>query len=215
MAVNGSVLGPPLPLRVLIGDGSVATSVLGGVRVWFEGIAAPLLSVVDRKVIAIAPWSLAGKQTTQIVVEYLGVRSNPVTVAVTPSAPGLFTADGSGAGQGLIFNESGLSNTSFLAAAKGSVISIYFTGAGVTSPAAGVDGKIANTVGNGPVLPVNVTIDGLPSDLVSIGNALGQVTGMVQASVRVPANARSGASVPIQVAVGGVMSQTGVIVAIQ
>jgi len=213
VAISGSTLGPALPLRVTIGDGATASSALGGVRVLFEGIAAPLLSVVDRKVVAVAPWALAGKQTAQVVVEYLGVTSNPMVVAMARAAPALFTSDGSGTGQGLIFNESGLSNAAFVPAAKGSVVSIYFTGAGVMSPA-GVDGKIASAAGNGPVLQVTATIDGLPADVVSIGNAIGEVTGMVQADVRVPAGAHSGA-VPIQVTVGGVASQTGVVVAVQ
>ena len=214
VTIVGSSLGPSLPLRVLVGDGGLASTLLGGVRVWFDGIASPLLSVLDHKVVAVVPWSLAGKQTTQLAVEYLGVRSNPVNMPVTSAAPAIFTADGSGTGRGLIFNDSGLSNAGFLPAAKGSVISLYFTGGGVMSPS-GVDGKISGSAGSGPVLPVSITIDGVACDLVSIGNALGEVSGMVQASVRVPLGVRGGASVPIQISVGGVTSQPGVVVAIQ
>ena len=214
LTITGSTLGPALPLGVLIGDGAIASTAIGGVRVLFDGIAAPLLSVVDHRVVAVTPWSLSNRQTTQLVIEYLGVRSNAVMVPVTTAAPAIFTADGSGSGQGLIFNESGLTNAAFLPAAKGSAISLYFTGAGVMSPA-GSDGKISGTVGNGPVLAVSVTIDGIPCDLVSIGNALGEISGMVQASVRIAAGVRSGTAVPIQVTVGGVTSQPGVVLAVQ
>jgi uncharacterized protein (TIGR03437 family) len=214
VALNGSTLGPVLPLRVLIGNGAVASTSLGTVQVLFDGAPAPLLSVSDRQVIVVAPFALAGKQTTQIALQYLGVNASPVAAQVVPSAPALFTADGSGTGEGLIFNDSGLSNAAFAPAVKGSVISIYFTGAGVMSPG-GVDGQIASAAGSGPSLPVIVTIDGTPCEMIAIGNALGQITGMVEASVRVPASVRSGASIPIQVSVGGVPSQPGVVVAIQ
>ena len=62
---------------------------------------------------------------------------------------------------------------------------------------------------------VSVAIDGVLCDLLSVGNARGEVTGMVAASVRVPAGVRSGISVPIQITVGGVASQPGVVMAIQ
>ncbi|HEY3743809.1 MAG TPA: hypothetical protein VGL53_28385 [Bryobacteraceae bacterium] len=214
VTITGSTLGPALPLGVLLENGATAATEVGNVQVLFGGIAAPLLSVADGRVIAVTPWGLAGQQTTQIVVEYLGVRSNPVSVSIAPAAPGLFTADGSGAGQGLIFNDSGLSNAAFLPAAKGSVISLYFTGAGVMSPGE-TDGQIAAAIGNGPSLPVSVMIDGVVCDLISVGDAVGEVSGMVQVSVRVPATVRSGSAIPIQVTVGGASSQAGVVVAIQ
>ena len=213
ITISGSTIGPTLPQRVLVGDGAIASSLLGGVRVLFDGVAAPLLIVVDRKVVAVTPWSLAAKQTTQVVIEYLGVRSNPVNMPVTPTSPALFTADGSGTGQGLIFNESGLSNAAFLPAPKGSTIVLYFTGGGVMSPG-GVDGKIAGTLGSGPVQPVSVLMDGIACEVLQVGNALGEVTGMVQASVRVPPGVRNGSAVPVQVTVGGVTSQLGVVISI-
>ena len=214
VTITGSTLGPALPLGVLLPNGSIASAAVGGVNVFFNNIPAPLLNVSDGRIIAVAPWELAGQQTAQVTVVYLGVPSNPVAVAVAPSAPGLFTADGSGSGQGLIFNASGLSNAPFLPAAKGSLVSFYFTGAG-TMASPEVDGQISSVAGNSPSLPVTVTIDGVACELVSIGDALGEISGMVEASVRVPSTVHSGSSIPIQVTVGGVSSQAGVVLAIQ
>jgi uncharacterized protein (TIGR03437 family) len=212
--ITGSTLGPALPLGILLENGAIASTQVGTVRVLFQGVAAPLLNVSDGRIIAVAPWGLAGQQTAQVAVEYLGVRSNPVTIAVAPTAPGIFTSDGSGSGQALIFNDSGLSNAPFLPAAKGSVISIYFTGAGAMSPGE-IDGQISSAAGAGPSLPVTVAIDGVNCTVVSIGDAVGEVSGMVQASVRVPASVRSGVAIPIEVTIGGVASQQGVVLAIQ
>ena len=119
-----------------------------------------------------------------------------------------------GTGQGLIFNDTGRSNAAFLPAAKGSQISFYFTGAGTMLPA-GIDGKINSASGTGPVLPVAVSIDGVPCDLIFVGNALGEVSGMMQATVRVPSSGVRSATIPLQLTVGGVTSQPGVVVAIQ
>jgi uncharacterized protein (TIGR03437 family) len=214
VAINGSTLGPSLPLRLWIANGGFASTTLGTVQVTFDGVAAPLLAVSDRQVMVVAPFALAGKSTTQIALQYLGVNANTVGMQVAATQPALFTSDGSGVGQGLIFNDSGLSNTSFTPAAKGSLISIYFTGAGAMSPNA-ADGQIASAAGSGPVAPVSVFIDGAACEVISTGNAIGQITGMVQATVRVPSTARSGANVPIQMTVGGVASQAGVVLAIQ
>ena len=65
------------------------------------------------------------------------------------------------------------------------------------------------------MLPLIAMIDGIPCELISVGNAIGEVSGMVQAIVRVPSNSRAGSSIPLQVTVGGVASQPGVTVSIQ
>jgi hypothetical protein len=45
----------------------------------------------------------------------------PFTMAVAPSLPGIFAGDGSGRGQGLIFNQDGTANSTASPAAPGSV----------------------------------------------------------------------------------------------
>lgn len=214
ISINGSTLGPSVALRALFGDGGAAATSLGAVTVWFDSTPAPLLSVSDSRVIAVAPFALAGRQSVQVSVQYQGVRSNPVALSVTQAAPGLFTADGSGVGLGLIFNDTGLSNAAFNPASKNSVISLYLTGAGLQAPAA-TDGLIAATASSGPSLPVAVTIDGVPCDFISAVSAIGQVNGMVHVKVRVPSTVRSGAALPIMATVGGVSSQPGVVIAVQ
>ena len=61
-------------------------------------------------------------------VEYRGVRSNAVTLAVAATAPGLFTANSSGKGQGAILNQDGTVNTAANPAAAGSIVQIFLTG---------------------------------------------------------------------------------------
>src|SRR4051812_46165970 len=54
-------------------DGRIAT-MTGETRVYFDGVPAPLAYSVRGQVSAVAPYEIAGKRTTQVVVEYRGVR---------------------------------------------------------------------------------------------------------------------------------------------
>ena len=78
---------------------------LGATRVLFDGIAAPMVYAESGRICAIVPYRVAGKKTTEVVVEYQGQRSSPVVLPVVPSAPAVFTLDASGAGQAAILNE--------------------------------------------------------------------------------------------------------------
>src|ERR1035441_6748614 len=91
-------------------DGRTAT-LLGETRVWFDGMAAPMVYSVTGQVGAVVPYAVAGRKTTQVVVEYQGVRSAAVELAVAPSAPALFTLDSSGKGQAGMLNERGCCNS--------------------------------------------------------------------------------------------------------
>jgi len=85
------------------------------------------------------------------------------------------------------------------AAAKGSVVSVYMTGEGQTSPA-GMTGAIAPVnvpaPWKQPLLKVTATVGSLPALVEYYGSAPGLVSGVMQVNVQIPANAPSGA-VPI------------------
>jgi uncharacterized protein (TIGR03437 family) len=83
---------------------------------------------------AIVPYSVAGKRTVLIQLEYLGILSPPINLPVAIAAPGIFTADGSGKGQISALNQDLSYNSAVSSALAGSVIAFYITGAGQTSP---------------------------------------------------------------------------------
>jgi uncharacterized protein (TIGR03437 family) len=78
--------------------------VIGETRVLFDGVPGPMYYAITGKASAFAPFGLAGKSTTQVQVEYRGVKSPPLSMVLAPALPGLITADSSGAGQGAILN---------------------------------------------------------------------------------------------------------------
>jgi uncharacterized protein (TIGR03437 family) len=158
--------------------------------------------VATRQINAAAPYSLGNKPTTSIVVEYDGVASAPLTVQLVPSEAALFTADSSGKGQGSILNQDSTPNASYNPAPAGSIVTLYATGMGLTDSSAK------------PVLPVTVTIDGQPVQLVTAYATPG-VVGLVTATVRIPSGVHSGPAVPITLQVGSSQSQPGVTIAIQ
>src|SRR5205823_1528692 len=99
---------PPIAAtRTLKSNGNVDTAVgvplaqagMGVVRVLFDGVPAPILSAQASQIVAIAPYSLAGKTATQMRIEYNGLTSSPVTVQVTVNG-GLVNTPYAGAAPG-------------------------------------------------------------------------------------------------------------------
>ena len=210
VTIFGTFIGPSTPASGQIINGALSTS-LSGTRVLFDGTPGPLVYVSATQVSAIAPYSLDGRVSTQIQVEYQGVPSSPITIRIAGSAPGIFTLDQNG--QGAILNQDNTINSSKNGAAAGSIISIYATGEGAVIPQ-GVDGVIIGATLPMPRLPVTATIGGQPADILYAGSAPGLPAGALQVNARIPEGTVSGTAA-IVLKIGDASSQTGVTVAIQ
>ncbi len=164
---------------------------LSETRVLFDGVAAPLVFVWDRQICVMVPYGVAGAATVDVTVEYRANRSNPITVPIAPTQPGIFTVDSWVYGYGTIWNEGGAENSASAPARRGSAISFVMTGAGLSgSPQP--DGRINVPPFNTPAAPVTVYIDGQEAELVQASDAPGQVSGLVLVRARVPQGAKSG-----------------------
>jgi uncharacterized protein (TIGR03437 family) len=84
---------------------------------------------------------------------------------------------------------------------------------GQTSPPAS-DGVVATQPPPVAGQPVTVTIGGANAPLVSATAVVGQVSGLMEIIVAVPAGVPPGNAVPVTLQVGGVAAPTGVTVAI-
>ncbi|HLN03412.1 MAG TPA: hypothetical protein VK335_29240 [Bryobacteraceae bacterium] len=199
IVVRGEAMGPATLVKAQTSSPGVFDNSLAGTRVWFDGIAAPLVYTSATELAAIVPYEVAGKTSTKMQIEYLGAMSSPVTIPVVASAPGLFTADASGIGQ--------VAETDY-PAIIGTTFTLLVTGEGQTTPA-GADGKIATTILPKPVLPVSVQIDGTNATVISAGAAPGMVAGSIQIVVLVPLTVTTGAQDPVVVTIGTVSSQAG------
>ena len=203
LAVSGVNLNTTLDMQ-LDPSGLVATS-LGNVLVYFDGWKAPLLSVNSSQIEAIAPFELDGKSSTVVHVEYQGVPSNSVTLTVVPAAPGIFTQPPAGNTAALVLDSQWQLVSTTNRAARGSTVTILFTGAGQTNPRA-VDGHMEELGQSQPVQPVSVKIDGQAANLIYAGTLPGFWAGMMAAQVTVPSAAGTSNAVPVVITAGGASS---------
>ncbi len=213
VTIFGTGLGPQtLVTGTTTADGFVSTT-LARTRVLFDGIPAPIIYVSDRQTSAIVPYEVAGNTSTRLQVEYQGVASEASTANVTDAAPGVYTANASGRGPGAILNQDYTLNSDANPALPGSVVILYATGEGETTPG-GVNGKIALDTLPKPKAPVSVTVGGLPAQVLYAGAAPGIVAGGMQINLRLP-DGVSGGPAPIVIKVGTKSSQAGVTVSIR
>ena len=220
VTIFGTAIGPAAAASATTdpATGKLATTI-GGVQVLFNGTAAPMIYASSTQVSAVVPYEMAGIASPSVWIRYAGQASNAYQLTTTTTVPGLFTQSASGSGAGAILNQDNSVNGPGNRAAKGSIVQVYLTGEGATSPASVTGAITAPTlpppqVTPAPLLAVGVTVNGQPALYVYAGEAPGLVAGMMQLNVQIPANAPSG-DLPIVVSIGGKASQNGVTVSVQ
>jgi uncharacterized protein (TIGR03437 family) len=212
ISIFGSGLGG-VPVGLQIGSSGTVTTTLGGTQLSINGNAAPLIYASSGQVNAIVPYEIAtsGIATVQVVVG--GIQAGPWAAPLAPSVASIFTLSGSGVGPGAVVNSDGSINGASNPASRGSVIQIYATGGGQTFPSS-FTGGVAQTAAN-LTLPTSVTIGGVNAQVLYAGSVPGEIDGVVQIDAIVPPSLTPGVALPVQVAIGGVASQSGVTAAIQ
>ncbi len=212
--VWGTRMGPAAGAGLALDANGMVSTAVGGVRVLFDGIPAPIVYVSATQCSAVAPYFGASGAVTHVQVEYQGVRSDPLQIAVASAGPGLFTSNASGTGQGAIVNQDNSINSAANPASRGSVVALWGTGEGVTDPP-GVDGRLAVDVLPKPVAAVSVDIGGQQASVQYAGAAPGLMPGVLQVNALIPSGVAAGAAVPVHITVGGVRSQDGVTLAVR
>jgi uncharacterized protein (TIGR03437 family) len=202
----GSNLGPGSIVTLQLSN-NVVTNNLAGTQVLFDDTPAPMIYTLAGQVSAVVPYAVAGKSTTKVQVTYNGAPSNTMTIPVQSATPGIFSLDASGSGPGAILNQDTSINSSGNPAARGSVISIFLTGGGVTTPAS-ADGSVTGAPPPLLVQSPTVTIGGVNAQLKFAGGAPASVAGLTQINVAIPAEAPSGLALPVVVKIAG-FSSTG------
>jgi uncharacterized protein (TIGR03437 family) len=163
-------------------------------QVLFDGQPATLFYTSATQINALAPANLAANSATQMSIVVNGVAIAGSSAPVVAAAPGVFTTAG-GIGQAAATNQDGSLNSAGNPAARGSVVSLYATGAG--SGASGV----------------TVTIAGYNAPLLYAGPAPG-FPGLMQMNAQIPCGFLPPGIQAVVMSVGGVFSQAGVTLAI-
>lgn len=205
-----SVPSPQIPLALPAATPSTSVTI--------NGTPAPILYTSASQLSAIVPYGISGA-TADVAVSYAGVPSQPVTVALAATNPALFTVDASGRGQGAILNYNVatadyIMNSGANAAVRGQTVILYATGIGATNSAT-ANVLIPASPAVSPTASPTVMIGGQAASVISAVSPVGSVPGLLQMNVTVPANATTGAAVPVVVSIGGIDSQAGVTMAIR
>ena len=158
-------------------DPSGNSITLAGAQVWANGAPVPILSASANQLTVLCPDSVPGAET-EFVIQSRGRMANPIRTAVRAAAPGIFSLDDTGSGQGLILVES----TGGVAmvrngqmpgqpAISGDRLVLYATGIGSLN-------DISAQIGGYPALPAGVTpvpdYPGLYQVLVTLPESLSQ-----------------------------------------
>jgi uncharacterized protein (TIGR03437 family) len=213
VSLSGPGIGPQIPLELVVGPSGVVQNRLGQTQVLFDGIAAPLIYAGANQIVAAVPYAVAGKAITNVEILFQGSVLSQFVIPVAATAPGIFTLDETGAHEGAILNQDNSVNSGSHPADPGSIISIYGTGEGQTTPA-GTDGLIATGTLPQPLIPVRVQIGGQEAEVLYAGAAPNTVAGVLQVNARIPSDISPGTRVPVVLIIGHARSAAGVTVAV-
>ncbi|MBI4463568.1 MAG: hypothetical protein HY647_02585, partial [Acidobacteria bacterium] len=139
-----SIFGTDLAETPAQADSLPLPTELGGVRVRFNGIEAPLFYVSPRQINVQVPFELTGFSASMEIEKRTSsgtVLSAAMPIGLANGAPGIFTMDGSGQGPGLILHADFSPVTPDSPAKKGETLIAFVTGLGT------VDHEVTNGAG--------------------------------------------------------------------
>jgi uncharacterized protein (TIGR03437 family) len=185
---------------------------LSSAQLLVNGSVVPLFYVSPTQVNFQVPFIASGSATFQ--VDSAGLNGSTVSANIADAAPGIFSADSSGTGQGAVLNQDYSPNSASNPALEGSVIQIYCTGLGAVTPtlAAGSPGA-SSAPYNVTVLAPTVSFNGGVPEAAQFSAMAPGFVGLYQVNAQVPMGV-SGNAVALQVIAGGVVSNT-VTIAVQ
>lgn len=189
LAAQTVVAAPPYP------------TTLGNVSVSIGGLPAPLYLVSAGQINCLVPYGVATTGgTVTVIVNNNGTVSNTVAQAVSATAPGIFSNNLSGTGEGAIVH---LNNTLVSAnnpAVAGETLTIYLTGLGALQTPI-TDGNAPNPpAADSTAVTVQVAVDGVLSPNVLYAGINPVYPGLYQINFRMPQVPDHGGLVSVAIA---------------
>jgi uncharacterized protein (TIGR03437 family) len=199
-------------LSITSGYASQPLATLGGTKVQMGSQFLPLSYVSATQVNALVPYGLTPNTALGLTVLRGNVPSVPVQITMGDAAPGVFTINQAGTGQGAIFN--GVTNVladSNAPVSAGDVITIYCTGLGDVNnaPVSGMPAPGAPNLATTIAAP-SLSIAGVAASVSYSGLVPGFV-GLYQINAPVPGGVAPGNAVPVVITVEGINSNTATI----
>jgi uncharacterized protein (TIGR03437 family) len=210
ISVFGYNLGPQVP--VSSGDTTWPTWIDGTV-VRINGQDAPMKFISFYMIEVQVPVGLDLSKNAKISVFRNGVTTNEVEVPVASTSPAVLTTNLSGSGQAAAINSDGKQNGSANPAAKGSTITVYAGGLGVTDPQISAGQPAPLTPALKTVAPVTASIGGVAAEVKNAILAPNKVS-LYAVEIVVPAAVKTSAA-EVLLTVDGRTSQKGATVYVQ
>ena len=185
---------------------------MAAATVQINGITAPLVYVSPLQINAQVPYELAGQSTAQLQIVYQSSTVVSTLVPLAAANPALFLLN-AGASEVVAVNQDGSINSDQNPAARGSIVVLYATGAGQTTPA-GVTGQAVEEPLPTPALQVSLTVADIPANLLYAGPAPGYV-GLMQINAVIPSGFVPTGDLPVVLTVGTYQSPAGVTIAVK
>lgn len=177
-------------MLLLIGGTGLSPTEIPDTIVAFGPNPGLILSADTNGILVIAPAAIAGTASVSIEVLYQNAAIATIPVAVADAAPALF-ADATG--QAAANNQDGSLNMQGNPAARGSVVSLYGTGLGISND------------------PVTVAFDNYTAPVLYAGPVAG-CPGLFQVNAQVPSGYAPTGDLIVTVTVGSSPSQAGVMI---
>jgi uncharacterized protein (TIGR03437 family) len=204
VSIVGPGIGPQTPAGAKVVNGAIGTS-LDGVQVLFDGTPAPLLYVGPTQINAIVPGEVYAKTATTLQIVTPSGTFNGPAISVSATQPGVFTVSDPGSPFGSVLaaalNQDGSVNSASNPAALGSIVTVWASGAGISTREQ-TDGTIVTASTHGsPIFPVavfpgglgafTINLGGLPAgplsfEVVYAGDAVGMVACVTQVNFDCP-----------------------------
>ncbi len=172
--LEGRGIGPSTLVDAKAAPGGILPT-LAGVQVKFNGVVAPLVSVQANEIVCVAPFELDGLTAATIQVTYNGQTSNAYPTTVAAQNIDVLA----------VANQDGSPNSESNPAALHSVVALYITGAGQTTPAS-TTGEIYTTAAVSPKTFPDILVNGLVEEPVFVGTSPGTAAGVLQVNLWVP-----------------------------
>ena len=191
--VNAATMlpGPVAPSEIvtIFGAGFVPNQT----QLAFDSAPAPIFYTGANQINALTPANLPPNSITEVTIQVNGMAVADFSNATAAAAPGIFTI-ANGTGQAAAVNQDDSINSEANPASRGSLISLFATGAS------------SQTVG--------VTIGGYDARVFYAGPAPG-FPGLMQINTQIPTGFLAPGVQPVIMSVGAATSQSGVTIAIQ
>jgi uncharacterized protein (TIGR03437 family) len=199
----GSGIGPvPAATPVIASGGSVPA----GTSALLDGTPVNILYAGPGQINLVIPYSVSGKTAAQLLVTNAGQVVASLPLSIVPTAPAIFTLDGSGVGPGAVLNEDSTVNSRSNAATRGSVAVLFATGAGQV---------VGDILPEQTALSVSVQLGGLHAEVLGVRTLPELLAGVLEVKFRVPAAVAPGHSVPVVLNIGKASSQPHVTLAVR